>query len=160
VDERHRSHAPDSIFGIYEPTTQLFIPFDLDGVITGFHTRLPTAPELEDIIDRHVELTSEVEWIPHSFATSLAEGDVNDNSEFLSSLRARHIRVIQSRTTKQEIRTIRECLCALQALPELQFVSAYLIFATVLSSIAHGLLHLLELIALPTYSAVPSRLLY
>jgi hypothetical protein len=62
----------------YEPTPQLFIPFDLDGVIASFHTRLPTAPELEDI-DRHVELTSEVEWIPHLFATEhhFAEGDVN-----------------------------------------------------------------------------------
>ena len=39
-------------------------------------------------------------------------------------------------------------------------VSAYLIFATVLSSTAHGLLYLLELTALPTYSAVPSQLLY
>ena len=33
-------------------------------------------------------------------------------------------------------------------------VSAYLIVATVLLSTAHSLLHLLELTALPTYSAV------
>jgi hypothetical protein len=39
-------------------------------------------------------------------------------------------------------------------------VSAYLMVATVLLSTAHSPLHLLELTALPTYSAVPSRLLY
>jgi hypothetical protein len=83
VDERHRTHAPDSIFGIYIPTTPLHIPFDLDGVIAGFHSRQPTESELDNIAN-HVELTSEVEWIPHSFSPSLAEEEFDD-SEFLST---------------------------------------------------------------------------
>ena len=41
IDERHTQHAPDSIFGIHVPTEPLTIPFDLDGVIAGFDTRLP-----------------------------------------------------------------------------------------------------------------------
>ena len=79
VDERHRSHASDSIFGIYIPTANLHIPFDLDGVIAGFHSRPPTDIELDEI-DDHIELTSEVEWIPHAFASSLADEESDENS--------------------------------------------------------------------------------
>ena len=111
VDERHRTHAPDSIFGIYVPTTPLHIPFDLDGVIAGFHSRQPTESELDNIAN-HVELTSKVEWIPHLFSPSLAEEEFDD-SEFLSSLQARQVRVLRSRITKQQIRTSRECMCAI-----------------------------------------------
>jgi hypothetical protein len=42
------------------------------------------------------------------------------------------------------------CICSRKSPDKAVVVSAYLIFATVLLSIAHGLLHLLELIALPT----------
>ena len=121
VDERHRTHAPDSIFGIYIPTTPLHIPFDLDGVIAGFYSRRPTESELDNIAN-HVELTSEVEWIPHSFSTSLAEEEFED-LEFLSSLRARQVRVLKSKIKKQQIRTSRECMCASQALTELEFAN-------------------------------------
>jgi hypothetical protein len=122
VDERHRSHAPDSIFGINIPTAHLHIPFELDGVIAGFQSRQPTQSEL-DIEDNHIELTSEVEWIPHSFGTSLAEEESDENSEFLSSLRARHVRVLQSRIMKQQIQTSRECYRAAKTLPELEFAN-------------------------------------
>ena len=121
VDERHRTHAPDSIFGIYIPTTPLHIPFDLDGVIAGFYSRRPTELELDNIAN-HVELTSEVEWIPHSFSPSLAEEEFED-SEFLSSLRARQVRVLKSKIKKQQIRTSRDCMCASQALTELEFAN-------------------------------------
>ena len=121
VNERHRTHAPDSIFGIYIPTTPLHIPFDLDGVIAGFHSRQPTDSELDNIAN-HVELTSEVEWIPHSFSPSLAEEEFED-SEFLSSLRARQVRVLKSKIRKQQIQTSRECTCASQALAELEFAN-------------------------------------
>jgi hypothetical protein len=60
VDERHRQPAPDSIFGIYIPSELLSIPFELDGIIAGFTTRLPTQAELDDVA-LHVELTSDVE---------------------------------------------------------------------------------------------------
>jgi hypothetical protein len=74
VDERHRQHAPDSIFGIDVPAEPLTIPFDPDGVIAGFDTRLPSQAELDDVT-LHVELTSDVEWTPNSFALSLVAED-------------------------------------------------------------------------------------
>ncbi|KAI2496583.1 Reverse transcriptase (RNA-dependent DNA polymerase) [Fragilaria crotonensis] len=39
VDERHRQHAPDSIFGILVPSEPLRIPFTLEGVVAGFDSR-------------------------------------------------------------------------------------------------------------------------
>ena len=74
VDERHRQHAPDSIFGIHIPSEPLTIPFDLDGVIAGFNSRPPRQDELDDLT-LHVDITSELEWIPSSFAQSLAEDE-------------------------------------------------------------------------------------
>ena len=53
VDERHPTHAPDSIFGIFIPMLSLNIPFDMEGVIAGFVTRPPTPVELESV-DCHV----------------------------------------------------------------------------------------------------------
>jgi hypothetical protein len=60
VDERHRRHAPDSIFGISIPSKPLFIPFELDDLIAGFNMRLPTQAKLDNVA-LHVELTSDVE---------------------------------------------------------------------------------------------------
>ncbi|KAI2491253.1 hypothetical protein MHU86_23305 [Fragilaria crotonensis] len=80
VDERHRQHAPDSIFGILVPSEPLRIPFTLEGVVAGFDSRPPTQDELDNTA-LHVELTSDVEWIPHTFALSLAEEDVLDSED-------------------------------------------------------------------------------
>jgi hypothetical protein len=85
VDERHRQHAPDSIFGLHIPSEPLTIPFDLDGVIAGFTTRLPTQDELDDVA-LHVELTSDVEWIPNTFAHSLVEEDSKTDDSTISTL--------------------------------------------------------------------------
>ena len=46
--------------------------FTLDGVIAGFDTRPPTQDEFNDTA-LHIELTSDVGWVPHTFADSLAE---------------------------------------------------------------------------------------
>ncbi|KAI2496602.1 Reverse transcriptase (RNA-dependent DNA polymerase) [Fragilaria crotonensis] len=90
VDERHRQHAPDSIFGILVPSEPLRIPFTLEGVVAGFDSRPPTQDELDNTA-LHVELTSDVEWIPHTFALSLVEEDVLDSEdeEEITNLRAR-----------------------------------------------------------------------
>ena len=82
VDKRHRQHAPDSIFGIHISSEPLKIPFALNGVVAGSDSRLPTQDELEQV-DLHVELTSDVEWIPSSFALSLAKehGTGSDTNE-------------------------------------------------------------------------------
>jgi hypothetical protein len=86
VDKRHRQHAPDSIFGISIPSQPLFIPFELDGVIAGFNTRLPTQAELDDVA-LYVELTSDVEWIPSTFALSLVlEEDSKTDDSIISTL--------------------------------------------------------------------------
>ena len=97
IDERHRQHAQDSIFGIYTPSESLKIPFKLDGVVAGFDTRPPTQDELENT-SLHVELTSDVEWIPSTFALSLVEEEdtIHDDERMVSTLRARHEQVLAS----------------------------------------------------------------
>jgi hypothetical protein len=60
VDERHRQHATESIFGILIPSVSLRIPFTLEGVVAGFATRPPTTEE-RDNTALHLELTSDVE---------------------------------------------------------------------------------------------------
>ena len=82
VDERHRQHAPESLFGFLVPSESLRIPFTLEDVVTGFDTRPLTQDELGDTA-MHVELTSDVEWIPHALcAQSLVEEDaVNSDDE-------------------------------------------------------------------------------
>ena len=122
MDERHRSHASDSIFGIYIPTANLHIPFDLDGVIAGFHSRPPTDIELDEI-DDHIELTSEVEWIPHAFAPSLADEESDENSALQKFLDARRIKVLKSKTLKQQIRSSLDCLRSSQSLSEMKFAN-------------------------------------
>ncbi len=61
--------------------------------------RQPTDIELDEI-DDHIELTSDVEWIPHSFASTLAEEESDENSALQEFLRARHLQVLKSRTLK------------------------------------------------------------
>ena len=121
VDERHRQHAPNSIFGISIPSEPLNIPFALDGVVAGFDTRPPSQDELDDI-SCHVELTSDVEWIPSSFALSLAEepGSDSDNELRISSLRARRSEILRSKSTKHRIKSCLQTLVATQSLFEVE----------------------------------------
>ena len=62
-------------------------------------TRPPTQDELDDTA-LHIELTSDVEWIPHTFADSLAEEEdtIKDdvNEEKIINLRARRLKVLDS----------------------------------------------------------------
>ncbi len=85
VDKRHRRHAPNSVFGIFVPSEPSSISFELDSVIAGFTTRLPTPAELDDVA-LHVELTSDVEWIPSTFVLSLVEDDSKTGDSIISTL--------------------------------------------------------------------------
>ena len=124
VDERHRQHALDSIFGILIPSEPLQIPFTLEGVVAGFNTRPPTQDELDNTA-LHVELTSDVEWIPHTFALSLAEEDVlnSDDEEKITKLRARHLKVLYSKATKLKIKSCTQTLAAGQFPFEIQIAN-------------------------------------
>jgi hypothetical protein len=97
VDKRHRQHAPDSIFGIFVPSETLSIPFEVDGVIAGFTTQSPTQAELNDVA-LHVELTSDLEWIPSTFALSLMEEDSKTDNFIISTLRAWRLNVLRSKS--------------------------------------------------------------
>jgi hypothetical protein len=122
VDERHRQHAPDSIFGILISSEPLQIPFSLEGVIAGFDTRPPTQKELDDI-HLHVKLTSVVKWVPYTFAHSLAEEDVansDDDERRISKLQARRIKVLHSKSVKQKIRSCMSIMTASQFPFEIQ----------------------------------------
>jgi hypothetical protein len=117
VDERHRQHARDSIFGIHVPCVPLKIPFTLEGVVAGFDSRPPTQDELDDT-SLHVEITSDIEWIPSTFALSLAEEeDTNsdDDERMISTLQARRTKVLASKSAKHKIK------CCLQVLAATQF---------------------------------------
>ena len=128
VDERHRQHAQDSIFGIHVPSEPLKIPFNLEGVIAGFDTRPPTQNELDDT-SLHVELTSDVEWLPSTFALSLAEeeesnpDDGDDGERMVSALRARREKVLASKAAKHKIRSCLQVLAATQFPFEIQIAN-------------------------------------
>ena len=124
VDERHRQHAHDSIFGIYVPSEPLKIPFSLEGVVAGFDTRPPTQDELNEV-SLHVELTSDVEWIPHTFALSLAEEDTmdSDKEQRISNLQARRVNVLASKTIKHRIKSCQQTLAATQFPFEIQLAN-------------------------------------
>ena len=108
VDERHPTHAPDSIFGIYIPSISLSIPFDIKGVVAGFLTRAPTDHELESV-DCHVDLTSDVEWDPHTFALSL-NASAMKVAGIVASVMSRRAQISQSRITKYRLRSCMEIL--------------------------------------------------
>jgi len=84
VDETPRQYCPDSIFGIYLPEQDTHIPFDLQGVISGFDTRPPTDAELY-MVEDHVALTSPVAWDPQHPDLSIAEEEmgVADSDDIL-----------------------------------------------------------------------------
>ncbi len=121
VDERHWQHAPDSIFGIHIPSKPLTILFDLDGVIAGFNSRPPRQHELDDLT-LHVDITLELEWIPSSFAQSLAEdeGTAPDDEQRISHLRARRLKVLRSKIMKYRIKSCFQTLLATQSLFEVE----------------------------------------
>ena len=124
VDERHRHHAQDSIFGIHVPSDQLTIPFTLDGVVAGFDTRVPTQEELDDT-SLHVELTSDVEWIPTSFALLLAEEESTTDhvNGRVSSLQTRREKVLASKGIKHRIKCCLQTLSDTQALFEVELAN-------------------------------------
>jgi hypothetical protein len=124
VDKRHRQHAPDSTFGILVPSEPLRIPFTLEGVVAGFDPRPPTQDELDNTA-LHVELTSDVEWIPHAFALSLAEEDAlnSDDEEEITNLRARRLKVLHSKAAKQKIKSCMQVLAASQFPFEMQIAN-------------------------------------
>ncbi|KAI2504177.1 hypothetical protein MHU86_10291 [Fragilaria crotonensis] len=124
VDERHRQHAQDSIFGIHVPSDQLTTPFILDGVVAGFDTRVPTQDELDDT-SLHVELTSDVEWIPASFAHSLAEEESTADpvNERVSRLQTRRLKVLASKEGKHRIKCCLQTLSDTQSLFEIELAN-------------------------------------
>jgi hypothetical protein len=93
------------------PSEPLTIPFDLDGVIPGITTRLPTQDKLDDVAP-HVELTSDVEWIPSTFAHSLMEEDSKTDDSTISTLRAWRLEVLRSKSNKHRIKS---CIRTLEA---------------------------------------------
>lgn len=72
VDDTPIQYNETSTHSLYVPEHDLRIPLSLEGVISGFDTRQPTTAELDDI-STHVELSSSIEWNPHSTEFSTAE---------------------------------------------------------------------------------------
>ena len=72
VNDCPKQFDPSSDHSIHVPENDILIPLSMRGVISGFHTRVPTTSELEDMTTL-VELTSEVEWDPYSTTFSEVE---------------------------------------------------------------------------------------
>ena len=75
----HLSKNLASSHSIFIPESDLNIPLELNGVISFLPTRKPTATELEEC--DHIQLTSSVDWDPHSshFKTEEQEAQNNRN---------------------------------------------------------------------------------
>ncbi|KAI2504204.1 hypothetical protein MHU86_10227 [Fragilaria crotonensis] len=87
-------------------------------------THDPYQDELDDV-NLHVELTSDVEWIPSTFALSLAEEEVAnpDDEQRISNLRARRVKVLASKTAKLRIKSCLLTLAATQYPFEIQIAN-------------------------------------
>lgn len=72
VDDTPKQYSKASTHSIYIPDRDLRIPLTMDGVVSGFDTRTPTNEELDNI-DRHIEMTSAMEWNPSSSIFSMNE---------------------------------------------------------------------------------------
>ena len=77
VDDTPRQYDSKSSHSIYVPDSDLRIPLTMEGVVSGFDTRLPTNSELDDV-DRHIEMTSALEWNPNSMIFASNEKQVQD----------------------------------------------------------------------------------
>lgn len=71
VDDCPRQFDNRSSHAIFIPEADLWIPLTLDGIISGFSTRMPTADELDN--GQHVTLTDNVPWDPSSPTFEVAE---------------------------------------------------------------------------------------
>ena len=95
--------------------------FTLDGVIAGFDTRPPTQDKLDDTA-LQIELTSDIEWLPHTFADSLAEEE-NVDEEKIINLRARRFEVLDSKAASLKIKSCMQTLSATQFPFEIQLAN-------------------------------------
>jgi ribosomal protein L19E len=91
VNDCPKQFDATSDHSIHVPESNFVIPLSMRGVISGFHTRVPTAQELEDL-SIHVELTSETEWDPYSMTfedvestTELSQVENRSNMEISRS---------------------------------------------------------------------------
>lgn len=80
VDDTPRQYDPASTHSIYVSERDLRIPLSLTGIISGFNSRQPTMAELANF-ELHVEMSSDLEWDPHSITFASAEEEITGTDD-------------------------------------------------------------------------------
>jgi hypothetical protein len=78
VDDTPTQYNQASTHSLYIPDSELRIPLELDGIISGFTTRAPTPRELENT-ELHIEMSSDKPWNTNSKTFASAEDNAKDN---------------------------------------------------------------------------------
>ena len=78
VDDTPTQYNKSSTHSLYIPDSDLRIPLELDGIISGFTTRAPTPRELDNT-ELHIEMLSDMPWNPNSKTFALTEDNAKDN---------------------------------------------------------------------------------
>lgn len=91
VEDTPKQYNNKSTHSIYIPDRGLTIPLSMEGVVSGFDTRTPTADELDNV-DNHIEMTSAMEWDPNSSMFASMEKKAHKVSALSVSISAARIR--------------------------------------------------------------------
>ena len=78
VDDTPTQYNRASTHSLHIPDSELCIPLELDGIISGFTTRAPTPRKLNNT-ELHIEMSSDMPWNPNSKAFGSAEDNAKDN---------------------------------------------------------------------------------
>jgi hypothetical protein len=78
MDDTPTQYNQASTHSLYILDSELRIPLELDGIISGFTTRAPTPAEL-DKTELHIEMLSDMPWNPNSKTFALTEDNAKDN---------------------------------------------------------------------------------
>jgi hypothetical protein len=74
----HQHNTTKRQHSLYILDSELRIPVELDGIISGFTTRAPTPRELDNT-ELHIEMLSDMPWNPNSKTFASAEDNAKDN---------------------------------------------------------------------------------
>ena len=105
VDDCPKQFDVRSTHSIHIPEADLSIPLTMRGIISGFHTRIPTLDELEDL-SLHVELTSDQDWNPYAEEFSEQETVITMRSE--TRLTSTIVTAVSPSVLRQNVQSIVE----------------------------------------------------
>jgi hypothetical protein len=78
VDDTPTQYNQASTQSLYNPDSELRIPLELDGIISGFTTRALTPREIDNT-KLHIEMSSDMPWNPNSKTFASEKDNAKDN---------------------------------------------------------------------------------